>query len=146
MKKELTIEHLAAYLPYGVSTVGRSFLPPHDPEVKKRNGLTLLTMPNDCKLLLRPLSQLTETIEHGGEMFVPIEYFEIGDGDNDSHEYGYGNIKLINTLKSISEHEGWQDCDFLPNGVVRYLHSLHFDTFGLIEAGLAETIPSIPQP
>jgi hypothetical protein len=26
-----------------------------------------------------------------------------------------------------------------------YLHSLHFDTFGLIEAGLAEPIPSIEQ-
>jgi hypothetical protein len=32
METQLTIEHLAAYLPYGVSTVGRSFLPPHDPE------------------------------------------------------------------------------------------------------------------
>jgi hypothetical protein len=29
--------------------------------------------------------------------------------------------------------------------LLRTLHSLHFDTLGLIESGLAEPIPSIPQ-
>jgi hypothetical protein len=157
MKKELTIEHLAAYLPYHPQLISRNgdTMRMGGVDVDFSSGhisITNAEYPTHYmdskthKLLLRPLSQLTETIEHGGEMFVPIEYFEIGDGHNDSLEYDYGNIKLINTLESIAEQEAWQDCDFLPNGVVKYLHSLHFDTFGLIESGLAEPIPSIEQP
>jgi hypothetical protein len=173
MIKELTIEHWAAYLPYGIkakiSRIGHfnldaEFPFPYSNEIGTVKAIWVqdnkvggvLTMGNgrsfdfdeleEITVCVRPLSQLTEVIEHNGERFVPIDWFEIGDDQNESFEYDYGNIKLIKTLEVIAKHETWQDCDFLPNGVVRYLHSLHFDTFGLIDSGLAEPIPSIEQP
>ncbi len=148
MRKDLKIEHLAAYLPYGVRMQGQT----HG-EIE-----TLTAMSKTCvgvgatsekrmwwadfwevKLLLRPLSQLTETIEHNGERIVPMEkirrhlvsdYYEHDDFEHDIHFIMRGGAYI-----------GQHRCDLL-----KLLHSLHFDTFGLIESGLAEPIPSIPQP
>jgi hypothetical protein len=70
MKDQLTLEHLAPYLPYGlkilngwgdIKKLNYSYL---DDE---NNGFI-----NHVKPILRPLSDLTEEIEHNGVKFVPI--------------------------------------------------------------------------
>lgn len=148
MKKELTIEHLAAYLPYGV----RFQIPKHrlkygQQDALPMNGLSIdsyknpnieFLLPDDdllfsnqlkwCKPLLRPLSQINEVIEHNGERFVPSKRID---------DMGYRFRYFV--CVSIGIHA-------LPYWVVRLMLSWHFDVFGLIEAGLAEPIPSIPQP
>ena len=144
--KELTIEHLAAYLPYGVQV---KFKDPQRNMRFKRDGvfedLRLIGINEDyaigswpdftthedarweVKPLLRPLSQLTETIEHNGEMVVMSQ--RIDDMGYRFHPLTYDGIGVF----------------ALPYWVVCELHHFHFDTFGLIESGLAEPIPSIPQ-
>ena len=88
------------------------------------------------KLLLRPLSSLTKQIEHNGEMFVPIEYFEIGDDSDDEIDYGKGNVKMIGLLKDMARHNFIQT-SYMPYGVIKKLLEWHYDIFGGIEAGWA---------
>jgi len=177
--KTLTIEHLAAYLPYGLRFQSGHYL------IGLYGGGSDITRPlllsetvsgpidweanmDMDKPLLRQLSQLTETIEHNGERVVPIievaKMFGIDiekfDPDDDGVTY-YGW-----THQLMDDYDGyvfsyykdgafgiWNDevsgsplhieCSM---SVIQKLHSWHFDTFGLIEAGLAIPIPSIPQP
>jgi hypothetical protein len=130
--KQLTIEHLAAYLPYGVKVSCKLFADQRsdlplvvlNPFADIRHGITINDVQHyDGRLILRPLSQLTEVIEHNGERFVPMERIK---------ELGLMPLAIA-TAKSG---------DDLPYSVVTYLQSLHFDTFDLIEAGLAEPIKS----
>ena len=134
--KTLTIEHLSAYLPYGLKVShGDSILPmtadSNDIGAKWISIGGILRINSLCrtqwKPLLRPLSQLTETIEHNGEMFVPS--LRIDDMGYRVHPLTYESIGVF----------------ALPYWVVCELHHFHFDTFDLIESGLAEPIPSIPQ-
>ena len=137
MKKELTIEHLSVYLPHKVkvkingmikelvcNTISDSHL---------NQGL-YIGIPNllgvhgvNGRLLLRHLSQLTETIEHPylGIKVKPID-----------------SVRWHESAESVTR--AISDGDFEYESMI-YLHSLHFDTFGLIDSGLAEPIPSIPQ-
>ncbi len=91
---------------------------------------------NGFKLVLHPISKLTQEIEVNGEKFVPIEWFEIGDDDS-GIEYDHGNVKLIKTLESIARHNNFHDVEFLPFSVVQKLFEWHFDVFGLISNDLA---------
>jgi hypothetical protein len=145
MKEELTIKHLCAYLPHGVMIVCFDNAP------VKMFGISHNTIHMEggilnykeahigkCKPILRPLSQLTEYIEHDGERFVPIERLLAEQGC--AAEYDF--IRAI--------EDDWASADdkmqFAPTTITKKLHAWHFDTFSLIEAGLAEPIPSIPQP
>ncbi len=81
-KEQLTLEQKATYFPYGVRGIKE--------DTGEIYELTSLTLKNEtwtpilfgdatnkpCKIALRPLSQLTEEIEHNGEKFVPIEKFK----------------------------------------------------------------------
>jgi hypothetical protein len=132
MKKELTSEHLAAYLPYGVK-VNSIYYNSYGEVVDRVDELAVTNVLRICtkgenRLFLRPLSQLTETIEHGGERFVPIEV-------------------LHRDFPQSALYYGKQtDASNLPYCIMRQLLMWHVDIFDLIEAGLAEPIPSIPQP
>jgi hypothetical protein len=147
MKKELTIEHLAAYLPYILTVkknkchhileglTGRNY-------AETRNGM-LVTKEQITNVipLLRPLSQLTETIEHGGKRFIPLDWIH----DNTPIKAVLctdtkGRVGLwCDNIKS-SHYNAW------PHSLVRTLLHMHFDVYGLIDSGLAEPIPSIEQP
>ena len=83
------------------------------------------------ELQLKPFSMLLEKIEHNGEKFIPIEWFEIGDEDNDSFEYDFGNIKLIRSLESLAKNELANDVNHFPFGVVQKLIEWEFDVFSL---------------
>jgi len=197
MNKELTIEHLAAYLPYGVKV---KVLDPdrkypyqrkdvfgfgtlcgvtdnaNEIDVRLDNsydGSSDCVDTSDCKLLLRPLSQLTETIEHGGERFVPMielihadldgdeEYFvrikdklTISRGEWEKHliSCAYNEDYIIEfdcigiSFRRYQDGLGWDGTNIGNAKLISMLHSWHFDTSALTEAELAEPIPSIPQP
>lgn len=95
--------------------------------------------------ILHPLTDLTKEIEHNGEKFVPIEWFEIGDDENNSNEYDSGNVKLIRSLKSLAENGIVNDVDYLPFGVVQKLIKWHFDITKLIKKGEAIDVNTLPE-
>ena len=146
--KTLTIEHLSAYLPYGLKFISGHYL------VGLYGGGSDITRPillsetmsgqidweanmDMDKPLLRPLSQLTETIEHNGERFVPIEKLSC------MYEFELSNLYHIRMYID----QGWTTrMTELPYDMFSELVKWHFDTFGLIEDSLAMPIQSIPQP
>jgi hypothetical protein len=73
------------------------------------------------KPILEPLSNLTKPITRNGVTFTPIEWFEIGDDENDSLEYDNGNIKLIRSLESLAKNGMVNDINYLPYGVIQQL-------------------------
>lgn len=108
-----------------------------------KNGPSRIANNGALKPILQPLSNLTKEIEMNGEKFVPVEWFEIGDENNLSNDYGFANVRLINHLKEISKYNIQNDIEYLPNGVVNKLHEWHFDVFGLIPKGLAIDINTL---
>ena len=128
---KLTIEHLAAYLPYGLKGFSRE----ENLGVELVKGYSTYSIDNEIYLitnvgdidielfqpLLRPLSYLTKEIEHNGERFVPIEKLQ----SNKGFEWRPEIIHL---------------CSYQN---VQKLLSWHFDIFGLIESGLAIPIKPI---
>jgi hypothetical protein len=129
-------EHICT-APMVASMIGNSF-------TKEIPINAILTNDADFKPLLHPLSDLTKEIDHNGERFVPVEWFEIGDDGGESLEYTHGNIKLIKTLKFIAEYNIHNDINYLPYGVVQKLHEWHFDVFNWIEKGLAIDKNTLP--
>lgn len=137
---KLELKHLVPYLPYGLklywnddkSITGIGF----ESETDYSNVYELYPLatinfiinrePQDLgfKLLLRPLSDLTKQIEHNGEKFVPTEQILT--------IFGVTFLEL----QVLEPRE-------LPYEVVRWMHEHHFDTEGLIEAGLAIDLNTI---
>jgi hypothetical protein len=148
MKKELSLEHLAAYLPYGLigresptsldyrltglSLAGPIWGPAYDLHDFPRHSLTSRT---DCKLILRPLSDLTREITHNGETFEPMQ--RLVDEIECDAEWSF--IKAI--------EDDWASAQgkmrFAPYSIATKLHSWHFDTFGLCDSGLAIDINTL---
>jgi len=167
--KTLTIEHLSAYLPYGLKFISGHYL------VGLYGGGSDITRPillsetmsgqidweanmDMDKPLLRPLSQLTETIEHNGERFVPIiemaKKFHVNQSHIVTHyaeqrcsrEFAMVHCCVENSDTRYLYYQVFLDTLRNKYQEIKYLQSLNFDTFGLIEAGLAISIPSIEQP
>lgn len=69
--EQLKIEHLSAYLPYGLKITSIHKL--HSGTGIGSIKHILTTKSKLYKPILRPLSDLTKEIEHNGERFVPIE-------------------------------------------------------------------------
>ena len=98
MKEKLTLEHLTSYLPYNVKVIipntsmrctlsGINFkdktIEVDYPRKKRQCCGEIISFfdgkdrrhnsyIDNCKLLLHPLSKLTEEIEHNGEKFIPL--------------------------------------------------------------------------
>ena len=144
---KLELKHLASYLPYGIEVLFEytsSFKNQQNyfkTETlshlnisivgKKRYGLA------SSKLLLRPLSQLTEEIEHNGVKFVPmIELKKL-----------FNNKIFIYKTKNINkpieidiETENYSQSIDLFDGylVTQKLFEWQFDVFGLLKNNLAK--------
>jgi len=157
----ITLEQLSAYLPYKVKAVDRDMhirtvVYNHFTYNLSTVGINHLiftdgVLLNPHKLILRPLSDLTETIVHDGVSFNPL--VELIKLQNPNFEFtGRYSDFLI-------EKDGYpRDCCRLmatmsikiippfinhPHWVIKKLHEWHFDTFGLIEKGLAIDINTI---
>lgn len=140
---ELTIEHLAPYLPHDLEIVVHgdgwditgfdimmNTVKCVNPVSKPRNFRI-----KDAKPLLRPLSQLTEEIEHGGERFVPLNEL--------NKNFAWDEVYLVNYANSGL---GWHiDFSFANTAIpfqnnynaIQKLFEWHFDVFELIDNGLA---------
>lgn len=93
------------------------------------------TLPLFIQPILHDLSSLVRPIIVEGydnnKPFVPIEYFEIGDDNNESIEYDSGNIKLIRSLESLAKSGIVNHIKYLPYGVVQQLYKWHFNVFNI---------------
>jgi len=154
--KQLTINELAPYLPYGlkiqftqlddgISGIGELYrieTGKTDKQLFEINPTIIVSdyelylLEDEIKPILRPLSDLTEEIEHNGERFVPYkvlgwEYLH----DNTEFgqvvycEYGESPKTAINVIDYIGDYHT--------------LLSWHFDVFGLLDKGLAIDINSL---
>jgi hypothetical protein len=156
-QENLTLEHLSAYLPYGVEIL--------QPDVEGRNtftldveGLRIMEVQGFeyFKLKLRPMLDLTKEIKHNGVKFVPIvellkikhkgwvieklntRYneidFEINNNYAKAHFRFMATLSIDVWLRNIEEEPLW---------VVQKLLEWHYDIFGLIPKGLAVSIHDV---
>jgi len=148
---QITIEELSAYLPFKVpAKLSKKGIFNQDNEypntevyklgfiesysIGKNNTFDfgVLKLPNNYSfdfesldeivICLRPLSQLTTEIEVNGEKFVPMEKL-------------YNLFRQTDLLYFDKENILNQ-----PYVQIKYLLSLHFDIFGLLDRNLAEPI------
>jgi len=122
--KKLTIERLSAYFPYGIKA---KFKKINNPKCRSyvreiANNCTITcydtvnSYPDKFKLLLRPLSWLTDEV--------------LSDINCDL-------LDQIEIAKIRDRHQGYWDASY---DVVKILLKNHVDIFGLIEYGFAEGI------
>ena len=148
MKPQLTLKHLAPYLPYGLKCKWNQSNPFILVGLQKGNesvnndlwtwkdGSRYLTgYLYECKPILRPLSDLTNEIEHNGEKFIPMEY--IMSMNSKSFKESLIKDRLTEALINDLKHNRLQ---------YKYCEKLfewHFDVFGLIPEGLAIDINTL---
>ena len=145
-KMELKIEHLAPYLPYGLT-----FLMESEPNSKEPNtdelksidvGLKMVNFGwgnakslTEIKPILKPLSTLTKEL-----------YYELsGKSENDSFGFWYGKHNGNNDKRDYIYHSGYSSrLYFICDGYGQFSYKMmefflknKFDVFGLINAGLA---------
>ncbi len=123
--ERLTIKELAPYLPYGLKVIGFNNYIYKDMvcELTDRNLWTHIE--NQSKPLLRPLSSLTEEIEHNGESFVPYDVLR---------DMELKDMKLHSDGCLTINHRNIQNCEYWR---MEKLLEWYFDVFGLIDRGLA---------
>lgn len=172
--EKLELKHICGYLPYGlhgiIKTKGDSF----EVELKSLHQYSIQTSPQihgykycqftDIKLLLLPLSALTEPLEDGT---VPIvELAKMSNNNNSDCKYAY-ELKKQGVVVNYIEDGNAYVCDYFnydENGfyifsdnykfshdyassskeycrnqlqLFEYLFAHHFDIYGLIPANLA---------
>ena len=155
----IDLKHIAPYLPYGLKITFEG-----DDCTHEVVGLSIaskgveLISPfgdygradiEDCKLILRPLSDLTKEIEHNGERFIPI--MRIFGGDTYDHDYKY-EISIVEkpivgkrieiSVKGLGSPVISFSVSNILNNPLYYsqwkeLIEWHFDINSLIEKGLA---------
>lgn len=151
----LQIKHLAPYLPYSVTFMahGHEYVLTTDNLARRDKTRTL----KQIKLRLRPLSQLTQEIEHNGERFVPAlvlgelamskENIDQAIKNSNSFSIDYKIVKKpFGKILKVSRLDTWiliisldepERCKYY---IVQKLLEWHFDIFNLIENNLAEAI------
>lgn len=171
--EKLELKHIAPYLPYELKCVlTKDDIPKrlyvhtiNEDVVEELRGIKygkFLVGGNkidvgewNFKPLLRPLSDLTQEIEHNGERFVPIiELFKFHNKNSirvfpssenyeldhyshcviydDKNVFGYSNYGAF-----VAFTEGNNHLVVNQNELFAKLYEWHFDVFGLIEKGLA---------
>lgn len=132
--KELELNHLAPYLPYGLKLMNKYSLTPEtliscDDVYATLFGLYKTVSEqysyDEIKPILYPLDYLTKEITHNGETFVPIEFIE----DK------YFTLNYVERLERCIEDSRYLvHLDYL---LITHLIEWRFDIFNLIEDGLA---------
>ena len=136
---KLELKHLAAYLPYNLEMKGLdgsiALLNCDSGISLGKYGIEWVLRTQKAKPILRPLSDLTKEIEVNGEKFVPIEWL-IKNYTIYRYQFIEDKFYSLNFSKYVLYTE-------MPYDVVQKLHEWHFDTFGLIDAGLAIDINTL---
>jgi|SRR5690606_32887544 len=174
--EKLELKHIAPYLPYRLKCLipkhslkfGQQYVLPVNGASIDSYGLLNIEfiLPDDdllfsnqlkwVKPLLRPLSDLTQEIEHNGERFVPIiELFKLHNKNDfrvfpysENYELDHYSHCVIYDDKNIfgySNHGSFVGftpgyCNFLILNQIELIEKLyewHFDVFELIDKGLA---------
>ena len=159
---KLEIKHLAAYLPYGLKVSNNT----HPDDVNLVTGLrdeTYFTKQNsryaygdveNCKPLLRPLSDLTKPININGDCFHPILFLaelamqnenvkpEIKNSVSFGFDYKivqkpFGKILKVTRLDEWILIISFNEPERCKHYIFEKLIEWHFDVFGLIDKGLA---------
>jgi hypothetical protein len=150
----LTLEHLSAYLPYGLN-----ILRPDNKTILKCKGIngnlyvfeekdgierfgSIVSKHN--KPILYPLSSLTETIWYEGKEINPIEF--IKDWYNSQPDSFIKELKFINseenfTLFGLEEDDSYEVA--MPYQAYQLLFKMKIDVFSLIEKGLAVDVNTL---
>jgi len=117
---KLELKHIAPYLPYGLK-----YVPKHNEDDIQLLSIGMLHPQNieSVKPILRPLSDLTEVIEHEGKEFVPLRVLWKEKYPHDGLNKSYSKTKC--------------DVEEMPYSFLLRLFEWHFDVFGLIPEGLA---------
>lgn len=134
---KITLEELSAYLPYDLKMIfertGGRVITLMGINNQGKYGVTITggegaMFLNTCgfKPLLRPLSQLTQEIEHKGERFVFSDRY-----------LANTEIKMLLDKSLCTFNNPLNDIDY---NSVKLLLKYHFDVFGLIHRGLAVEI------
>ena len=136
---KLTIEHLAGtfYFYHGIKFYEPKYNMVHsavgfiEDEIwaKDKNGDAYSWSIADSEKIIILRSDITKEIEHNGERFVPIERI-LSERKCDA-EYNF--MKAIEDDWASAESK----FEFAPYSIIKKLHSWHFDTQGLLQAGLA---------
>ncbi len=144
MKDKLEFKHIAPYLPYGLEVkteyydmivdikgVEDDYFRVGTNYSDKGGEFDLLSMNSgDSKIILRPLSDLTEEIEHNGEKFVPLNLLDSDHYPTDyfdrPNQWLYEYIEGWAISKDPSHH-----LQFLPYGLVQQLIEWKFNVFNL---------------
>lgn len=166
-ENKLTIEHLAAYLPYGlkIKVIDTSFYKYDIITLSDKGDLSniggisyVIDEPQDFKPILRPLDHLTKKIEHNGERLIPIvELAKIAENDNwqdsevriksseKTHGMGWTKDGIRYVFAYSAEHNGFylQSVPYKQliianqHKLFQMMFSWKFDVFGLLESNLA---------
>lgn len=132
--KTLELKDICGYLPYGL-------MQKHYNDVCSFTIATQSCMGKDVfhempirfgKPILRPMSDLTKEITHRGEKFVPLDVL-----NNRGHFIEFDTAGLLYTVG------GCMDSDWLM--VFDKFHEWMFDYRGLISAGLAIDVNTLPE-
>ena len=132
--KTLELKDICGYLPYGL-------MQKHYNDVCSFTIATQSCMGKDVfhempirfgKPILRPMSDLTEEITHRGEKFVPLDVL-----NDRGHFIEFDAAGLLYTVG------GCMDSDWLM--VFDKFHEWMFDYRGLISAGLAIDVNTLPE-
>lgn len=135
--EKLTIEHLCAYLPYGlriniVNKIGNSM----EESIEFKLEHLMYYKIESIKPILRSLSDLTKEITHDGKTFIPFleleNEFRLAGMLTDLKPY-YLNGSLI----CIFENKHLGQVHGIPFEFWQRMFSWHFDVFSLIPKSLA---------
>ena len=133
---ELELKHLAGYLPYGLKYIDKDsgkvkIMKTLSSEINMVDfGWGNAHVFNEFKPILRPLSDLDEIIEYGGEKFVPIDWIE----------NKYYTLSLHKECEKLLEKGGYLWINHISHLLISHLYEWHFDVHNLIENGLAINI------
>ena len=142
--KTLELKDICGYLPYGVKVYldGKSYTVTkwqngsnNNMLAQQDNGTSSLIFNSgrgDAKFILRPMSDITEEITHRGEKFVPLDVF-----NDRGHFIEFDAAGLLYTVG------GCMDSDWPM--VFDKFHEWMFDYRGLISAGLAIDVNTLPE-
>ena len=139
--KTLELKDICVYLPYGLKYQWTNMksvrLISMTDEVDYSSQHSLSTawewmMHRQARPILRPMSDLTKEITHRGEKFVPLDVF-----NDRGHFIEFDAAGLLYTVG------GCMDSDWLM--VFDKFHEWMFDYRGLISAGLAIDVNTLPE-